>query len=171
MIDMQCIAAWKRIPRAAVVSVVDAVRNRILGFALEIEKRAPDAGESPLNLYPLPQETVTQIFHTNITGNVQNVATGSTNVHQQATITVERENFEQLEAALLNVGLVPEDVESLKRAIQKDREEQVTEKLGGEKGKWLQKVLSKAASGGLSATVDVASSVIVKALSQYFGWS
>lgn len=171
MVDMQCIAAWKRVPRAAVVSVVDAVRNRILGFALEIEKRAPEAGESPLNLYPLPQETVTQIFHTNITGNVQNVAAGSMNVRQQATITVEQDNFEQLEAALLNVGLVPDDVKSLKRAIQKDREEQVTEKLGGEKGKWLQKVLSKAASGGLKATVDVASSAIVKALSQYFGWS
>jgi hypothetical protein len=62
-------------------------------------------------------------------------------------------------------------VESLKGAIQKDREEQVTEKLGGEKGKWLQKVLSKAASGSLNATVEVASGAIVKALSQYFGWS
>ncbi|WP_313559146.1 AbiTii domain-containing protein [Ruminiclostridium cellobioparum] len=81
---MNCMQAWKVIPSSAIVAALDAVRNRILSFALEIESESPDAGEAPINSQPLPQERVQQIFNTFITGNVQNVATGSTNVNQRA---------------------------------------------------------------------------------------
>jgi len=82
--DMNCMQAWKVIPITAIVSALDAVRNRILNFVLEIESEAPDAGEAPINSNPVPQEKVHQIFNTYITGNVQNVATGSSDFDQQA---------------------------------------------------------------------------------------
>lgn len=82
---MNCVQAWKVIPITAIIATLDAVRNRILSFVLEIESEAPDAGEAALNSNPLPQEKVNQIFNTYISGNVQNVATGSTDIEQSAT--------------------------------------------------------------------------------------
>jgi hypothetical protein len=81
---MNCLQAWKVIPVSGFVAALDAVRNRILSFVLEIESEFPDAGEAPVNSNPVPQEKVHQIFNTYITGNVQNVATGSSNVSQRA---------------------------------------------------------------------------------------
>lgn len=82
---MNCMQAWKVIPLTAVIAALDAVRNRILSFVLEIEAEAPDAGEAAINSNPLPQEKVHQIFNTYISGSVQNVATGSSEFEQHAT--------------------------------------------------------------------------------------
>lgn len=82
---MNCIQAWKVIPIPSIVATLDAVRNRILNFVLEIEAEAPDAGEAAINSSPVPQEKVHQIFNTYITGAVQNVANGSSDFEQHAT--------------------------------------------------------------------------------------
>lgn len=81
---MVCMQAWKVIPASALVAALDSIRTRILNFVLEIEAQNPAAGEAMVNEKPVPQETVQHIFNTYITGNVQNVATGSTNVRQHA---------------------------------------------------------------------------------------
>lgn len=83
--NLNCMQAWKVIPITSIVATIDAVRNRILSFVLEIEAEDPDAGEAAINSNPVPQEKVHQIFNTYISGSVQNVATGSTNVEQHAT--------------------------------------------------------------------------------------
>ncbi|EGQ8221406.1 TPA: hypothetical protein ACF37V_000809 [Vibrio parahaemolyticus] len=82
---MNCMQAWKVIPIGAIVGALDAVRNRVLNFVLEIEAEEPSAGEAPINSNPLPQEKVQQIFHMNISGNVQNLATGSHTFEQHAS--------------------------------------------------------------------------------------
>ena len=81
---MVCMQAWKVIPASSLVAALDSVRTRILNFVLEIEAQNPAAGEAMINEKPVPQEAVQHIFNTYITGNVQNVATGSTNVRQHA---------------------------------------------------------------------------------------
>lgn len=86
---MHCIQAWKVIPINRVVAAIDTVRTRILNFVIEIESEAPDAGESPLNSSPVPQDKLHQIFNTYITGNIQNMATGSSNVAQNAYMNTE----------------------------------------------------------------------------------
>lgn len=96
---MNCIQAWKVIPVASIVAAIDAVRNRILNFVLEIEAESPHAGEAPVNSSPVPQEKVHQIFNTYITGSVQNVATGSSHVNQSA---VQNSANEEMFIALLN---------------------------------------------------------------------
>ncbi|MGG2296617.1 hypothetical protein ACQUZQ_08615 [Aeromonas veronii] len=96
---MNCMQAWKVIPVAAIVATLDAVRNRVLNFVLEIEAESPDAGEAPVNSNPVPQEKVHQIFNTYITGSVQNVATGSSNVSQHA---IKNPDNEKLFVELLN---------------------------------------------------------------------
>lgn len=83
--NMHCVQAWKVIPINQMVGTLDAIRNKILNFALEIESEAPEAGDGPINSNPLPQEKVQQIFNMNITGNIGNIATGSHGFSQTAT--------------------------------------------------------------------------------------
>lgn len=98
---MNCMQAWKVIPITSIVGTLDAVRNRILNFVLEIEAEAPDAGEAAINSSPVPQDKVHQIFNTYISGNVQNVATGSSDFEQHATKSeIVPEVFSQLLEAI-----------------------------------------------------------------------
>ncbi|MBU3068267.1 hypothetical protein KOI40_00365 [Aestuariicella sp. G3-2] len=101
---MNCMQAWKVIPVTGIVAALDAVRNRILNFVLEIEAESPDAGEAPVNSNPVPQDKVHQIFNTYISGNVQNVATGSRDFEQHAINNdTTPEVFSQLIEALESV--------------------------------------------------------------------
>lgn len=94
---MSCLEAWKVIPYPAIVAVLDSVRNKILSFALEIENEFPGAGEATANSQPMSQERVNQIFNTYILGNVQNVATGSTDVKQNVlNKTIDTKIFDDL---------------------------------------------------------------------------
>lgn len=107
---MNCMQAWKVIPVSIVISAIDAVRNKVLNFVLEIETEAPDAGEAEINSDPVPQEKIHQIFHTHIHGDVQNVATGSTDFKQKAVInnTTSPEVFAQLKEAIETLREQPE---------------------------------------------------------------
>ena len=81
---MVCMQAWKVIPASALVAALDTVRTRVLNFVLEIEAQNPAAVEAMIDEKPVPPEKVQQIFNTYITGTVQNLASGSTNVSQHA---------------------------------------------------------------------------------------
>ena len=53
------------------------IKTKILNFVLEIEMIDKDAGDVAINSNPIPQEKINQIFNINITGNVQNLASGN----------------------------------------------------------------------------------------------
>ncbi|WP_218080462.1 AbiTii domain-containing protein [Anthocerotibacter panamensis] len=82
---MNCMAAWKIIPYNALVALIDTIKTRVLNFSLEIEAQAPHAGEATLHELPLPQDKVSQVFNTYITGSVQNVATGGSHFSQHTS--------------------------------------------------------------------------------------
>jgi hypothetical protein len=42
--DMQCVSAWKEIPIGAIVRLMDSVKTRVLGFAIDLERGHPLAG-------------------------------------------------------------------------------------------------------------------------------
>lgn len=84
---MICYYAWKVIPVSAVASILDTIRTRILNFALEIEVIAPGVGEAEMKApSELPAEKVHQIFNTTINGNVQNLASASSQFSQSTVI-------------------------------------------------------------------------------------
>ncbi len=116
---MNCMQAWKVIPISAVVAALDSVRTRVLNFVLEIEAEAPDAGEAAPNSNPVPQEKVHQIFNTYISGNVQNLATASTNVRQYATFNdANPQLFRDILAALSKSGADAPVVEKASGAVE-----------------------------------------------------
>lgn len=62
MANMSLMRAWRYIPPASILGLIDTVRNRVLSFVLEIESEAPTAGELQPNEIPIPAERVTQIY-------------------------------------------------------------------------------------------------------------
>mgnify|MGYP001555225754 CR=1 FL=1 len=124
---MNCMQAWKVIPITGIISALNAVRNRILSFVLEIEAESPDAGEAPANSNPVPQEKVNQIFNTYITGDVQNVATGSSDFCQNAVNNQGSEElFRDLLEALHQVSADSNVVSDLAHAVEEMQSSQGT---------------------------------------------
>jgi hypothetical protein len=83
---MVCIQAWRPIQRSCFERILDTVKNNILNFAMDIEEKNPNAGEAGLSDTPLPPQTVSHVFNQNFHSAVGNVAAGSTNVTQTASI-------------------------------------------------------------------------------------
>lgn len=124
---MTCMQAWKVIPITLLIGALDKIRNRILNFVIEIEKQDPAAGEAELNSASVPSEKVTQIFNTHISGNVQNVATGSHGVKQNATSTnTNAELFDKL-LEVLQALQNPEITDSISKNIKEMRSTQGTD--------------------------------------------
>lgn len=120
---MVCMQAWKVIPSSALVAALDTVRTRVLNFVLEIEAQNPAAGEAMTNEKPLPQETVQQIFNTYITGNVQNLASGGTNIKQHANWQegTDQEIFAKLLDAIFAANLPKTVQEEVSGAVEELR--------------------------------------------------
>ncbi len=165
---MNCLSAWKVIPYNALVALVDTIKTRVLNFALEIEGEAPNAGEAPPNTPPLPQERVSQVFNTYISGNVQNVATGSSHVTQAGEFSVVLGDFETLRNHLASLGVEADDISDLSSAIDEDTKAQGKPALGKRVQAWIGKMVGKAASGAWKVGTSVAGTVLGKALSRYF---
>ena len=60
--DMTCLQAWRDIPVNNYVSILDTVKNKILDFSLEIEAKAPEAGEVEPGKKPISEEDLNTIF-------------------------------------------------------------------------------------------------------------
>lgn len=167
--NMNCLSAWKVIPYNALVALVDTIKTRVLNFVLEIEEESPDAGEAPPHRPPLPQEKVSQVFNTYITGNVQNVATGSSHFTQDGEFHVVEGDFSTLAEYLRSYGVGDKDVEELKDAINTDKKVEGTTTFGKRVQTWFAEMVGKAASGTWQVGTSSATTVLGKALAKYFG--
>jgi AbiTii len=57
--------AWQTVSKASVHGIVDTVRNRVLEFALRLEKEAPAAGEPEMPGSRVSNATVSHLYPTN----------------------------------------------------------------------------------------------------------
>ncbi len=166
--NMNCISAWQEIPRGAIVELLDTVRNRILSFALDIEKLSPNAGESVSGDLPIANDKVHQVFHTTIYGNVGNVATGSSQSQQTVGALVTQGDYSSLAEQLGSLGISNEDVEELKTALAEDKKE-AKPGIGKRVGRWVGRMIAKAGEGAIKVSVETASSVLPKLILGYLG--
>lgn len=73
----QCISAWRQISPSDLIGMMDQIKTRVLGFALDIEGEAPDAGNIP-GVHPgVSSDQIAQFFTTNIQGNIGVLQTGA----------------------------------------------------------------------------------------------
>lgn len=166
--DMQCIAAWKEIPIGAVVRLLDSVKTRILGFAIDLEREAPNAGDTPIGSQsPLSKEIMTQIFNTNITGNVSNLANASENFSQTASI--QPGDWNSLEKSLLSFGLRPADLDGMRAEFENATLSHEQNEKSAIAGTWIGRLTTKVINSGAGVAVDVAATGIAKAIAIYLG--
>jgi hypothetical protein len=168
--DMQCVQAWKEIPIGAIVRLIDSVKTRVLGFVIDLEREAPEAGELPVGSQPpLSGEKMTQIFNTNITGNVGNVANASSNLSQSSATVIETGNWQTLHARLSELGLTAADTQGLQEDVERALATGSEEKKRKTAGTWIGQLAGKAASGAAGVGIETAATGIAKAIAIYLG--
>lgn len=84
----QCRRAWMEISCAGLVGMLDQVKSKVLGFALDIEAEAPNAGEIDGLKVPMQLSSINQIFITNISGQVGAVQTGNQSTSNAQMLSV-----------------------------------------------------------------------------------
>ena len=168
---MNCISAWKLIPNSSIFSLVEAVRNRILNFVLEIGKEAPDAGEDSPKTQKISPEKVSQVFNTTIYGNVGNISEASQDVNQTATINVLKNDLNSLKTYLSSVGIPISEIKKLEEAIQEDSPEEVNknEKLGNKVFAWVKSISLQIKDKAIPILQDVSANLITWAILKYYG--
>lgn len=167
--DMQCIAAWKEIPIGAVVRLLDSVKTSVLGYAIDLEREAPNAGDTPIGSQPpISGEKMTQIFNTNIHGNVGNVANASTDFTQRASIGASGD-WDSLTQKLTALGLAESDLIELKPELEKASNASDPSVKAGIASKWVGKLTGKVVTGAGGVALEVASSAVAKAIASYLG--
>jgi hypothetical protein len=167
-----CLQAWKEIPRGAYVRLVERVRNGLLAFVLDIEAASPTAGEASPDASPLPQETITNVFHNNIYGNVGNIAQGNQSVVQSAALTVRENDFESLRVYLASIGLPEERLVELSKAVREDPpvlEARKNKRLGSRVTAWLGSTLAELQQVVVPMLQIIDANLIVQGILIYYG--
>jgi len=168
--NMNCLSAWRVVSRASIEHVLDAVRNRALALALEIEKEAPDAGEGLSGDEPIAQDRVNQIFNTTIQGPVGAFAAGSRDFTQEVRQAVTPGDRGSLREALHHLGVPGDEVDSLETALDEDGDgaEEPTA-IGSATQTWLDGLQSKLAEGSVRMAEGATAGVAAKLIAQYLG--
>ena len=168
--DMTCTSAWRQISRGSIAGLLDTVRNRILGFVLDVEAEAPDAGEVGLSNRPVSEERISQIFNTTIIeGNVANLAAGSQTISHETHIVVVRDDLDSLKKYLMSHGVDECDLEELEDCVREDAESGAEDVLGDKVGTWIRKMINKAAKGTWDITTSLATKLLTEAFLTYYG--
>jgi hypothetical protein len=165
--NFQCEAAWRVIPRGAIAGLLDTIRNRILSFALAIERASPEAGDVPADGPPaLARDEVSRIADITIYGGHNVFAVGG----QKATVRdvrITADDWEALREALDGLGFHPDDLEALPEVLAND--DAVEGELGPKTKRWLTGALGRLRSGASAVAPEIAGGTAAGLILQYLG--
>jgi hypothetical protein len=167
---IQCLRMWQELPRSGVASLIDTVKTRVLSMVLDIKAENPDAGDiQGPGAVPIPEAKVAQIFNTNIYGGtVQNLAAGSTDIVQTATVTVAAGNLGGLLKFIADQGVAPTHASELAQAVEADTAAGA-KGIGPRVADWLARLPAKAGSATAKIGSGALIALITKGILQYFG--
>lgn len=170
-VDMDCLSAWQEIPCALISRLLDSIKTRVLGFAIDLEREAPNAGELPIGSSPpLSSEKMTQIFNTNISGNVSNLSNSGRDFSQNTESSVHHNNWGSLEYFLLQNGLTSDNISELKDQVDALSYLQEGVERESKVRKLADSLSKKAVSSVVGVSVEVISSSFAKAIASYLGF-
>lgn len=153
---------------SAITAILDAVRNRLLDFVLEINEISPYIPNENGTYDEISSEKVSQIFNITIHGDHNILASGKT-VSQQTTQIVRKGKTDDLKEYLRNLSIEDNDIDDLLISLKKDSIEEKG-KFGPKVASWIGRMISKAASGTWNMALSTAPSLITKGISKYYGW-
>ena len=147
--------------------IIDAIRNKLLDFALELEKDYPAVSKSDTELKGIPSDKVTNTFHLTVYGGQQNFASGS-HFSQTSTQNVNQGSLEDLRAKLKNLEVPEEEVKNLELAIREDEATKTDGELGENVKQWIA-TFSANVAGGTVTTALVNLPEVITAIHQFLG--
>lgn len=158
---------WCELNIMQIERILIEVRSRLLDFALELrDVVGPDIPEKELAAKAANIDTE-KLFIGAIFGSGNTFIIGSQNVQ---SVTNQKEDIEGLLTAVAKLGYQQNDLEELRKAILEDKADGRTPDItGGKTEKWYTKSIKEAGKGVIKVGVDVAASVIKKAIEQYVG--
>lgn len=163
-----CIAAWGEIGIGHIIDLLNAVRNRILDFALAVSKQYPEAGElNKMADHNISQSTITQIFYTTVHGGSANLV--GTTTDSSIAFNIVTNDFPSLARALTDKGILTEDITELEAAVDSDPRPITESALGPKVSQWIAKMVQKAADGSWNIGVGAAGGLLAQAIAKYYG--
>jgi len=152
----------------AVEGIFDTIRNMVLEWALKLEEEGI-LGEG-LSFSPKEKEKAQSnpnISIQHFQGILGNVAYSS--ITQDFKMSIQTNDFKSLADFLKSHSVSKEDISELENAIQDDPKPISSDKLGEKVGGWIGNMISKAATGAWDIGVQVARTILTKAISMYYG--
>jgi hypothetical protein len=157
---MVLMEAWQVVPATAYSSVLSGIRERVLQFALDIERLDPAAGEAAPDEKPLAEQQVTQIFHQTFFGDNTNLAVGGRDVVQ--TVSTPLLDIDALVAGLRELGIGGEEQEMLVEAVRADQHEGAFP--GPQTHAWIERLRAGSIQLGSGVAIGTAVDLITKLL-------
>lgn len=171
---MVAVQIVKAISPSVLTGILDTVRNRLLAFALDIERLDSEAGDTaPGAPVPISSAAVTQIFNTTISGGQVSLATaGQGDVSQQVTQTIgDPRTIEDITASLREWGLPGDEIRDLEFALSEDRDSAGGGEVvvGDKTQSWIGRLATRVAAGSVKVAENVSVDVIVALLNKAAG--
>ena len=163
--NMNLLDAWKVISSNQVMGILEAVRNKLLAFILELQDSFPELAESDDRIGEVPLDQTTNIFNTHIHGN-QNVVAAGANITQDVRQVVRSNDLSSLLSYLKSIGVPEADTQELKEAVEEDGPREKSAGLGPRVSAWLVK---KIPEWGVNAAMSSTIPMVFKALEQFNG--
>jgi hypothetical protein len=164
------VSARQHVPASAVALLLDAVQNRILKFALELQSELQEMGGDTDNL---PPERIEKTVINFIFGGRNIIAGQMGDIHQADAMIVERGDFKALTDALEKLGVNDRELPELQKAIEDDAKAIPRAGLGQRTRLWIEqaalKLAGKVGDAGLEVAKAQASAEITKLLSSFIG--
>lgn len=159
------VSAWCEINMMNVERILPEVRSRLLDFALELrDVVGANVSEKELTDKAAAIDTE-KLFTTAVYGTGNTIIIGS---HSIQAITNRKDDIEGLIQTIGKLGFRQNDLNELRQAVLDDKSKgKIPDVTEGETGKWFSKAIKGAGKEVVRASVDVVSSVIVKAIKAY----
>lgn len=157
-LDYICISARQVVGHGQLTEVLNAVRNRLLTFLLELDKQISEESTSVNQLKPISSEQARQVFNTFIIGNGNNV--------NSQVVNIMMNDINSLLDYVRGLGVSETELQELQNAISADGMPTKEEGFGSNIKKWLGVICSKT----IDVTANISIEQIIKAIVAYYGW-
>ncbi len=137
--------AWQPITKQAVVGILDAVRNRLLDFLLDLQSAYPQIAESNESFSQVQNKTVNKIFNLTVYGS-HNILAAGDNFTQNVKSEIIQNDIESLFRYLRKINIPEADLNNLSESIESDGERK-NKQFGDKVKEWLGKCWSKQQMG------------------------
>lgn len=167
LIEMHNLATAHRVISAQQLrGVVDAVKTRVLGLALDLEKLNPEAGEPGSG--GTDSAAVTTVVFNHIYGEGNNIAIASRDVAQH-TERVREGDLESLIAALKQLGTEDADIQTLQQAITDDAAESTEPGPGPRVRDYIGTALLRTGGAAGKVGIGAAGGTLAAVIKAYYG--